>query len=374
MRKIAGILVMILVLTSCGSASSTTPPLQESPADSPTAASPSVVPTVTASPSSTPQASPEPEPKVWVDIYPAVQWSPPSPLNILVLGSDGRTYNPRRCSYSGRADVIHVVSINPEEGTGTILNFPRDSWVFVPPKGAYGRINEGLYYGGPEGMTATVERLTGIPIHYTVITTFCGLIRMVDAVGGLDIRVPSTMDTDPASGFGCAWGEGPGANERCSKDDIPESGDVIGHCEPPRIIREGLQRLDGCAVLKFARQRHGLPGGDFDRTTNQARVLLAGLKRFRELASTPAGLLNLLQIFKEHVRFNASCTGIVAITGCRDAIGLALLARTISPTGVESYTLRGSAGMAGEASVVFLSSSNAAIYRDVKTDAVINGR
>lgn len=374
MKRILGSVVAFALLAAACSTASAVPPTEPDASVAPTvSATETPSPSGTISPTVAPSPTSEPAPEVWIDIYPTADFDTlPNPLNVLILGSDGRTYDPKRCNFGGRADVIHLVSINTDTGEGTILNFPRDSWVYVPPKGGYGRINEGLYYNGAEGMVVTVERLTGIPIHYSAITSFCTLIQLVDAVGGITVRIPYDI-SEPSVGFGCVWSDSPGGTQRCSREDIPEGTSIEGQCSPLRILRAGTRHLNGCDALQFARVRHVVPGGDFGRTTNQAAVLLGGLKRFRELAVTPQGLLTLLRIVKEHVRFSESCVNITAIVECRDFIRLALFARTVQPAEIESYTLRGSTGMAGTASVVFLSSSNYTIFRDVKTDGVING-
>lgn len=137
-----------------------------------------------------------------------------------------------------RGDAIHVIALDPVRKRGTILNILRDSWVFVPPKGGYGRINEGLFYGGVQGMVATIQGLTGFPIHYTAVTTVCGLIKLVNAIGGPPARVPRSVV---------------GSDERYAR--------FGGRCGPSPVTA-GSRRLGGCQTLVLARDRHGAPGGD----------------------------------------------------------------------------------------------------------------
>ena len=44
----------------------------------------------------------------------------------------------------------------------------------------------------------------------------------------------------------------------------------------------GAQTLDGEQVLAFSRDRHSLSGGDFARSENGGRVLIASLAEFRK--------------------------------------------------------------------------------------------
>src|SRR3546814_6401094 len=52
---------------------------------------------------------------------------------------------------------------------GTVLGFPRDAWVEIPGRGA-GKINTALTFGGPQLLAETVRNLTGLPVHYYVLT------------------------------------------------------------------------------------------------------------------------------------------------------------------------------------------------------------
>lgn len=334
------------------------PPSTPEPDLSPT---PIPEPETTGAPEATPSPEPEPsdpsEPKqiVWRDRYPDERWNEKEPLFVLILGSDGRNEYTGACSIRGaRADVIHLVALDPLTKKGTMLNFPRDSWVYVPPKGEYGRLNEGLYYGGPEGMVDTVSHLTGIRIRYYAITTFCGIINLVNAVGGIEVYMPRSIT---------------GANEQYAR---------FGRKCGQSAVQRGRRVLSGCQFLVAARDRHGAPGGDFGRTTTQGMLLLAVLGKFREMAQTPGGMLKALMIVRKYVRTDIPCGNLTHLQQCRTFIGLANLARTVKPADIENYTLRGTPCWVGEASVVCLSSSNNdpsdQLFRDIRSDAVINGR
>jgi LCP family protein required for cell wall assembly len=166
------------------------------------------------------------------------------PLFVLALGSDAR---PGQSILRQRADSIHIIGIDRRRDRATILGFPRDSWVSIPGHGR-GKINSAMSLGGPDLMIRTVESLTGIRIDYWMLTSFEGLSRMVDAVGGLVVDVPYPMN------------------------------DAASHAK----LSKGVHRLKGWQALAFARNRKDTPHGDFSRSLNQGRLFLAALAQLRE--------------------------------------------------------------------------------------------
>ncbi|HWL89834.1 MAG TPA: LCP family protein, partial [Actinomycetota bacterium] len=116
-------------------------------------------------------------------------------ITILAIGSDARFgQNPLR----SRADSIHVIFLHPRKGHAVVVGIPRDSWVSIPGLGA-NKINAAMASGGPARMVQTVESNFGARIDYWAVTSFWGIGRMVDQVGGLQVRIPFRM-RDPFSG------------------------------------------------------------------------------------------------------------------------------------------------------------------------------
>ena len=113
--------------------------------------------------------------------------------NILVLGSDNR---PELEAW--RTDSIMVVVIDPKIGQVGIVSIPRDLYVDVPgyDKGkerlnAVAYIGEKLDYpgGGPALVRRVVEEQLGIPTQHYVIIHQDGLIKLVDALGGVTVNL-----------------------------------------------------------------------------------------------------------------------------------------------------------------------------------------
>jgi LCP family protein required for cell wall assembly len=175
----------------------------------------------------------------------------PGAQNFLLIGSDSRDNKlPAQSTNSGsqRSDSLILLHVNSDHNKAYMISIPRDSWVPVPPGGPWpgGRtkINAAFAYGGPRLVVQTIEGFTGVKIDHVVMINFAGFKKMTDAVGGVDVVVNKTV-TDP---------------------------------ETHATFRKGVNHLNGDAALLYVRQRHGLPGGDFDRVKRQQQFMRALLQ------------------------------------------------------------------------------------------------
>ncbi|MEU6600171.1 LCP family protein [Streptomyces flaveolus] len=190
-----------------------------------------------------------------------------TPINILVMGSDGRTSATDcklggGCSKTGvqtgsNADVEMVLHISADRSNATVMSIPRDTMTKVPAckdsesgqstNGYYGQINSALQYG-PACQVATVHQLTGITIDHFVKLDFSGVVKMSDAVGGVSV---------------------------CVSDDVY---DTYSHLK----LSKGTHTLKGVAALEFVRSRHGFgDGSDLGRTVSQHIFLSAMIRKFK---------------------------------------------------------------------------------------------
>ena len=117
--------------------------------------------------------------------------SPQEPVTILILGLD--TVNDR-----GRADIIMLLHLDPEELTGSLLSIPRDTLVEIPGHGE-DKINAAYAYGGEELMIKTISSFLEAEINHYVTLDFEGFIQLIDALGGVDITIERPL-VDPKSG------------------------------------------------------------------------------------------------------------------------------------------------------------------------------
>lgn len=247
-------------------------------------------------------------------------------IAILAVGSDAR---PGQNPLASRADSIHVIFLQPRKGQAVIVGIPRDSWVSIPGHGS-DKINSAMSSGGPHRLVQTIERNFGARIDYWAVTTFTGIARMVDQVGGLQVRIPFEMH-DPYSG----------AN-----------------------FHRGLRRLRGKQVLAFARDRHSVASGDFGRQENGGRVFVSALVQFRkEYRRNPSRLLMWVAAGVRNMDTELSVD---------ELVGLAFTALHVRMKHVRNVVLPGGTGSIGGLSVVTLSMSAArSIFADAKVDGAL---
>ena len=124
-------------------------------------------------------------------------------INVLLVGIDKRGDRA-----SNLTDTMMVASLDPVGRTVSLLSLPRD--LIDTPLGngdIFGpKLNSLMSYADrnpkqfPKGGMRTLEDAAGalleIPIHYYARLDFRGLIKMVDAVGGVDIVAPRAFQ-DP---------------------------------------------------------------------------------------------------------------------------------------------------------------------------------
>jgi LCP family protein required for cell wall assembly len=165
-------------------------------------------------------------------------------MNLLLLGSDSRISagDPSQwVAGAQRTDAIMLVHIPADRSGAFVISIPRDSWVDVPGHGL-NKINAGFSFGGPALMVQTVEKITDVRIDHIVIADFEGFKALTDLLGGVTITVPKTTRDSRAA------------------------------------FSAGTYRMDGTTALNYVRQRHNLPGGDFDREKRQQNWIRAVLK------------------------------------------------------------------------------------------------
>ncbi|HKA04037.1 MAG TPA: LCP family protein [Acidimicrobiales bacterium] len=226
------------------------------------------------------------------------QWTPDKPMFVLLLGSDLRPGAGCGCN-----DAIHVVGIPAGGGQATFINVPRDSRIDVPGHGLM-KLTEAMSVGGEQLTTQAISEWMGLPITYTIVTTFDGLAGMVDELGGVTVNVPERID-----------------------DSFTQV-----HLDP------GPVPMDGDLALRFARSRH-INGGDYDRTQNQALLILSALGEVRAAGTSPADTVRYLGILARHTTLNGMSTA--------DLYRLARVAMAIDPANVKSVLVPSNGALIG---------------------------
>ncbi|MDD2766741.1 MAG: LCP family protein [Candidatus Moranbacteria bacterium] len=168
-------------------------------------------------------------------------------INILLLGRAGEKYPGRNLT-----DTVMLMSIDTTQKKVALLSLPRDLYVPIPETSLFIKINSLYQYGisndtGITPLRTSVETITHQKIHYSFVLDFDGFEKVVDALGGISIDVVRDF-YDPRY---------PGKNYSYETFEI----------------KKGWQTLDGATTLKYVRERHNDPEGDFGRAKRQQQVI-----------------------------------------------------------------------------------------------------
>jgi LCP family protein required for cell wall assembly len=260
------------------------------------------------------------------------------PLNILVAGLDersGLTRSQQVLLHVGsnqgevNTDTLMLVHVAADHRSVRVISLPRDSWVNIPEHGM-NKINSALGLGGPQLMVRTVEQLTGLAINDYVEVNFLGFVKVIDALGGVNICLPYAVD-DPYSGLRMSAGE---------------------------------HHVNGITALEFARDRHSFPTSDLARIQDQQQLISTAL-----IQGINSGLVaNPIRL----ARFLSSVSAAVKVDQGFDVVRLADELRGISPADVTFTTVplanTNYATPSGESAVLWNYSAAAALFNELKTD------
>ena len=193
------------------------------------------------------------------------------PFYMLLLGTDESTDRQDDEEMAGvfRSDTIILTRVDPKAQSLTMVSIPRDTQVDL---GEYGtqKINAAHAFGGATLAVEAVEELTNVSISHYAEIDFDGFVGLVDALGGVEVDVPMTIDDEDAGGH----------------------------------VDAGLQTLDSWQALTLCRARNAYEDvvgqGDLFRAANQRLVLGAIIKKI--LASDPATMTSAINTCAQYVR------------------------------------------------------------------------
>ena len=189
---------------------------------------------------------------------------PQDPVTMLIMGTE------QSPQFGGQqTDLMMVWSLDPTTRRMTIVSVPRDLWVNIPGYG-HQRIDSAYEFGGYKTAELTVEKYIGVPVEYYAVVDYAGFVKLVNDVGGIDVRVPYNI------------------NDSCYPN-LREN-----HCTVFRLSK-GEHHLNGAQALEFARERHSLPLADLSREADQQLVLFA----LKDALLKPGSLLHLPRIMAD---------------------------------------------------------------------------
>lgn len=217
------------------------------------------------------------------------------PVQILLAGTD--VCEPEYADLFGnrctdaedgvRSDVLMLVNISAAPRKVTVVSFPRDLMVSIPectdangnPTSPMDRemINAAFGVGGLACTVATVRELTGQPIQFAASINWGGVIRMTDAIGGVEVCIATPM------------------RDRHTNIDWPA----------------GTRTVSGYDALQFLRTRHGVgEGSDLERISNQQQYMTKLVQKMmsEQVLSNPSTLLRLAKVAVEAIDPSTSMT------------------------------------------------------------------
>ena len=197
----------------------------------------------------------------------ATPWGDDGRFDLLLLGSDAGSDR-----WSRRMDTMLLVEIDVATGKTAMIGLPRNlvNAPFPPGRardavtcGCFTNLLNALYVEatvthpsrwpgtgearGIGAVRAVVSELTGRPIDAVLVADLWGVIKVVDAMGGIEINVPAAVHDD--------------------RYPDPVYGPIV--LDIPR----GRQTMDGRTALAYARSRH--QDSDYGRMARQQTLLLA---------------------------------------------------------------------------------------------------
>lgn len=182
--------------------------------------------------------------------------------NILIIGDDERPQGMTAQQYqelsttpdggSLNTDTMILLHVAADGQSATMVSLPRDSLVTIPGYGK-DKLNAAFALGyenasgshdqkdaaGVKLLATTIQNLTGQQIDHYVKVSLMSFYNIAQALGPVQVCLKNSV------------------NDHYSGIKLPA----------------GVSELNARQALQFVRQRHGLPGGDFDRVVRQQYFL-----------------------------------------------------------------------------------------------------
>ena len=291
-------------------------------------------------PSGTPAPTPEP----------IAPWKADGRLNVLLVGGDA---GPGR--WSLRTDTMLLASVEISTGKAAIFGIPRNL-INVPlgPESerafkchcfpdllnalyVYAGKHPELFPGGKArgylALQSAVSQLTGVQVDGMLVVDLNGFVRLVNALGGIDINVPTAI-------YDARY---PLENGR---------GDVALY------IKAGQQHMNGHLALAYARSRH--QDDDYHRMGRQQAVLLALRRAVKPCALIPR-LPELIDIAGDSLWTDFSPHDMPDIMALANRVNASKIARYafVPPTIPEYLTAKGVAKAQAMVANAFTASASA---------------
>lgn len=171
------------------------------------------------------------------------------PFVVYCSGIDARVDD---ISAKSRSDVNILAVVNPTTKQILLVNTPRDYYLPLARNGELDKLTHAGLYGIDESMKV-LGNLYGVQADYYVRVNFAGLVKIVDALGGVDIESDANFSCVPM-------------------ETLDGNGD---YTYQKYSFTKGINHVNGSQALAFARERKAFADGDNRRGQHQMTVIKA---------------------------------------------------------------------------------------------------
>lgn len=192
------------------------------------------------------------------------------PFVVYCSGIDARDPD---ISARSRSDVNILAVVNPKTKQILMINTPRDYYLPLARNGELDKLTHAGLYGIDESMKV-LANLYGVQADYYVRVNFAGLVKIVDALGGVDVNSERAFTTVGM--------------------EVPDADNSQSFHYESYSFTKGINHLNGNQALCFARERKFFDDGDNQRGRNQMAVI----KAIVDKASSPAILTKYQDLLK----------------------------------------------------------------------------
>lgn len=165
------------------------------------------------------------------------------PFNVYITGID--QWTKERGYDLERSDVNMIVTVSPVTRKITLTSIPRDAYIVLHRTGTMDKLTHTGVYGVDETLSSVSDWLD-LDFNYYVKMNFDACVKIVDAIGGIDVDSPKAFTSSEKSKY---------------------------------KYKKGINHLDGKAALYYARERKAFDGEDQLRVRNQLQVMEAVIKK-----------------------------------------------------------------------------------------------
>ena len=169
------------------------------------------------------------------------------------------------------------------EKEAKLISFLRDTWIYIPGRDKWNRINTAYRFGGIGLAINTLNYNFDLDIQNYVRVDFNAMKAIVDSIGGIDIEL--------------------------TEREVEYINNGVSEKLP---VHAGWHHLNGAQTLWHARNRSIGGDGDWSRTRRQRNVLNAILNRLKKERNV-SSLISILYTMIDHVETNMNPSQIVSL-------------------------------------------------------------